>query len=67
MGYQEHASRYRRVGIRFDTARNRLAEAIRTRKWAEARGILGAVGRVALEENESWFSVGRERPSDFPV
>lgn len=67
MGYQEHASRYRRVGIRFDTARNRLAEAIRTHKWVEARRILGAVGRVALEENESWFSVGRERPSDFPV
>lgn len=67
MGYQEHASRYRRVGVRFDTARNRLAEAIRSHKWVEARRILGAVGRVALEENESWFSVGRERPSDFPV
>lgn len=67
IGFGAHAKRYRRIARRLATADRRLDEALEERNYAWARRLLAVLGRAALEENEAWVTVRRDRPSEFPL
>jgi hypothetical protein len=66
LGYTEHANRYRRMMHRFRIASRKLTDALARADLAQAQRLIAALAQTALEENESWLSVRRERPTELP-
>jgi hypothetical protein len=62
----EHHKQYKRMKTVFQRARNALPDLIRNEDMANARALLGDLGKEALAEHGDWLMLHRERPIELP-
>ena len=65
--YSEQAQSYRRAGLSMSLARNHLDASLQDRNWVRARAVIREAGVQALDENNDWLIVHRERPVKVPI